>query len=65
VAGITEHGEPHQTPSEQARNLSKRGSRAAFLDGGRYMSDRWRGDAYLLAKLLNHRLAEAAARISA
>jgi putative intracellular protease/amidase len=52
------------------RNLSKRGSRdddrhAFVVDDGRYMSGRWPGDAYLLAKLLNQRLAEAAARISA
>lgn len=52
------------------RNLSKRGTRdddsAAFVvEDGRYMSGRWPGDAYLLAKLLNQRLAEAAARISA
>jgi putative intracellular protease/amidase len=52
------------------RNLSKRGRRdddtpAFTVEDGRYMSGRWPGDAYLLAKQLNHRLAEAAARISA
>jgi putative intracellular protease/amidase len=52
------------------RNLSKRGTRdddthAFVVVDGRYMSGRWPGDAYLLAKLLNQRLAEGAARISA
>jgi putative intracellular protease/amidase len=52
------------------RNLSKRGTRdddthAFVVEDGRYMSGRWPGDAYLLGKLLNRRLAEAAARISA
>jgi putative intracellular protease/amidase len=52
------------------RNLSKRGTRdddsfAFVVEDGRYMSGRWPGDAYLLGKVLNQRLAEAAARISA
>jgi putative intracellular protease/amidase len=52
------------------RNLSKRGNRdddthAFVVEDGRYMSGRWPGDAYLLAKVLNRRLTEAAARISA
>ena len=52
------------------RNLSKRGTReddthAVVVEDGRYMSGRWPGDAYLLAKVLNRRLAEATARISA
>ncbi|HEY5952492.1 MAG TPA: type 1 glutamine amidotransferase domain-containing protein [Kofleriaceae bacterium] len=52
------------------RNLSKRGTReddthAVVVEDGRYMSGRWPGDAYLLAKVLIRRLAEAAARISA
>ncbi|HEY5927827.1 MAG TPA: type 1 glutamine amidotransferase domain-containing protein [Kofleriaceae bacterium] len=52
------------------RNLSKRGTReddthAVVVEDGRYMSGRWPGDAYLLAKVLIRRLAEATARISA
>ena len=52
------------------RNLSKRGTRAddahaLVVEDGRYMSGRWPGDAYLLAKVLIRRLAEATARISA
>jgi len=52
------------------RNLSKRGTRdddsAAFVvEDGRYMSGRWPGDAYLLAKKLIERLAAVTARISA
>jgi putative intracellular protease/amidase len=52
------------------RNLSKRGTRdddthAVVVEDGRYMSGRWPGDAYLLAKALIRRLAEATARISA
>jgi len=52
------------------RNLSKRGTRdddthAVVVEDGRYMSGRWPGDAYLLAKVLIQRLAEATARISA
>ena len=52
------------------RTLSKRGTRdddrhAFVVEDGHYMSGRWPGDAYLLAKKLNQRLAETERRISA
>lgn len=52
------------------RNLSKRGTadddtHAFVVEVGRYMSGRWPGDAYLLAKKLIERLASVTARISA
>ena len=52
------------------RELSKRGTRdddshAFVVESGHYISARWPGDAYLIAKKLIERLAAATARISA
>jgi putative intracellular protease/amidase len=49
------------------KELSKRGTRdddthAFVVEDGRYVSARWPGDAYLIAKKLNERLAAAASR---
>jgi putative intracellular protease/amidase len=51
------------------RELSKRGSReddthAFVVEDGRYVSARWPGDAFLIAKKLNERLAAASATVS-
>jgi len=49
------------------RELSRRGTReddthAFVVEDGRYVSARWPGDAYLIAKKLNERLAAASSR---
>ena len=51
------------------RELSKRGTReddthAFVVEDGRYVSERWPGDAFLIAKKLNERLASASAEAS-